>query len=349
MSRLPFLIIIFSVLFSISCHIGSNKSEAINAKWKKIPDSWIKRATQPAYQKPDTVLLHEFAKIVKLDTGGESPSDSGKYAVFNSLHVDLDGDGKDEFLCLQGWNVDSPYLCVFKQFNDGWYLIYIEQIETFFKSPALYVANNYSKNKTFYVRQSYEHDADIAMDGYRFYKLIDNNVYKCLDILDGAYASSGRHIAQAVKSSFEFKGDSDDLAVFYSYNFFPSYVFESDYYSSIHGVSSLIEGQGIVDYVYNSKEHKYKLNIPPKSDKTVNDLTADKISCFANFASDSLFVKAYQGQIDDVIKTGTPQQKKLLREYLSLVNKDKAIYEPKTYFPGRIQVIIRQMKEHFME
>ena len=182
------------------------------------------------------------------------------------------------------------------------------------------------------------------MDGYRFYKLIDNKVYKCLDILDGAYATVGRHIGQAVKSSFEFKGNSeDDLAVFYSYNFFPLDIFER------HSVFSLIGGQDVVNYVYNSKEHRYKLNIPPKSNNTVADLTADKISCFANFVSDSLFVKAYRGQIDDVIKTGTPQQKKLLLEYLSLVNKDKAIFEPKTYFPGHLQAVIRQMKEHFME
>lgn len=343
MNCFPFLII-FSVLFSISCRSVSNNNEPINVKWKKIPDNWIKNATQLANQKSDTMLLHEFAKIIKLDTVGNSPSDSGRYAVFNSLHVDLDGDGTDEFLCLQGWDFTSPYLCVFKQFNDSWYLIYIERIETFFKSPALYVANNYSKNKTFYVRQSYDHASGVDMDGYRFYKLIDNKVYKCLDILDGAYATVGRRIGQAVKSSFEFKGNSeDDLAVFYSYNFFPLDIFER------HSVFSLIGGQDVVNYVYNSKEHRYKLNIPLKSNNTVADLTADKISCFANFASDSLFVKAYRGQIDDVIKTGTPQQKKLLREYLSLVNKDKAIFEPKTYFPGHLQAVIRQMKEHFME
>jgi hypothetical protein len=330
MNRLPFLVTLCSVLSVFSCRQSGNTNRnksTIDAHWKKIPDNWIKKATQFGYKKPDTSILREFARLIKPDTlfnvhTVHDDPDNG--FIFNSVYVDLDGDGQNELLCLQGGDLYDPFLCVFKQVNNDWYLIYKEEIETFYSSPTLYVANNYSKNKTFYLRQVYDHGSGVYIDGYSFYKLVDNHVYKCLDLINDAHIYGwGLYMNQAVKSGFEFRGDSDDeVSVDYSYNFFPGSIFKTDCPWCAHDDIQLIKGEDNVDYVYNSKKHKYMLDLATYKN-SATDLTASKITCFANFGNDSLFVKAFKRHIDTVLKIGTPQQKKILRKYLFLVNKNK--------------------------
>ncbi|TWI95958.1 hypothetical protein JN11_04233 [Mucilaginibacter frigoritolerans] len=332
MHRQSRFIILVSVLLIMSCNNIGNQfrgKETVNASWKKIPDSWIKKATQFTYKKPDTTLLSEFAKFIKPDTLNNPHAmhvDPDYGFVFNIVRADLDGDGNDELLCLQGWDVSSPSLCVFKQVNNNWYLIYMEEIDTFYNSPTLYIANNYSRNKTFYLRRVYDHGSGIYIDGYSFYKLTNNHVYKCLDIINDAHIYGwGLYLNQSVKSTFEFDGDSDDdLSVDYTYNFFPGSIYKSDCPWCAHEDLPLINGEENMDYVYNNKEHKYKLDIP-KYENKADDLTAEKIACFADFGNDSLFVKAFRRHIDTTLKIGTPLQKKILRKYLSLVDKNKTV------------------------
>ncbi|TFF36294.1 hypothetical protein [Mucilaginibacter psychrotolerans] len=242
-------------------------------------------------------------------------------------------------MCLQGWDVAIPYLCVFKQVNNDWYLVYKEEINTFYGAPTLYVANNFSKNKTFYLRRVYDHGSGVYIDGYSFYKLVDGKVYKCLDIVNDAHIYGwGLFMNQKVKSSFDFSGDSEDiLGVEYTYNFFPGMVYETDCSWCAHEDSPLINGEDNVSYRYDAKVHKYKLEIEPYKNEAT-DLTAEKIACFGDFGNDSLFVKAYRSHIDTTIKIGTPLQKRLLRTYLELAKKEKTVttetFEVKTKVGG---------------
>jgi len=327
------LIVFIPLLFVLSCHSDKDKSNAntqsINKAWRKIPDSWINRALRFNYGKVDTTLLHEFANFIKPDTLNNPHTehvDPNYGLIFNCMSVDLDGDRQDELVCLAGWDVYSPYLAVLKQVNGVWYLIYKEEIDTFYNSPTIYVANNYSREKTFYLRRVYDHGSGVYIDDDSFYKLDNNQVYKCLDIVNDAHIYGwGLFINQSVKSDFEFDGDSDDaLSVNYTYNFFPGSIYPSDYSWDGHEDKPLINGEDAVDYIYDSKKHKYKLDIPTY-ENTATNLTAEKIACFGDFGDDSLFVKAYRRQIDTVIKIGTPWQKKLLRKYLLLAQKNKTV------------------------
>lgn len=332
MRRLPYLILLVFSLLIISCnHTGSQIKNrvTIDPSWKKIPSNWIEKALRFNYKRTDTSLISEFARIIAPDTlynphAEHVDPDYGR--VFNAVSVDLDSDQQNELLCLQGWGTENPYLCLFKQVDNNWYLIYKEEIDTFYGSPTLYIANNYSKNKTFYLRRVYDHGSDVYIDGYSFYKLTDNHVYKCLDIINDAHIYGwGLYMNQSVKSSFEFMGDSqDNLSVDYIYNFFPGGIYKTDCPWCAHEDLPLINGNDNVDYVYNDKEHKYKLDIPDYKNSTT-DLTAQKIACFADFGNDSLFVKAFKRHIDTVLKIGTPVQKKVLRKYLSLVSKSKTV------------------------
>jgi hypothetical protein len=323
------LIIFLPLFFVLSCHSDKANNQPINKTWVKVPDSWISRALHFKYGKVDTTLLHEFANFIKPDTLNNPKTehiDPNYGLIFNCISVDLDGDQQDELVCLVGWDVYDPYLGVLKQINGTWYLIYREEIHTFYSSSTIYIANNYSSKKTFYLNRVYDHGSGVYINGSSFYKLVNNQVYKCLDIVNDAHIYGwGLFINQSIKSSFEFTGDSnDELSVNYVYDFFPGSILPSDYSWDSHKDTPLINGEETVDYIYDDKVHKYKLDVP-RYENTATDLTAEKIACFGDFGDDSLFVKAYQRQIDTIIKIGTPFQKKLLRKYLSLAQKSTTI------------------------
>ncbi|MGZ3835912.1 MAG: hypothetical protein ACXVB0_20525, partial [Mucilaginibacter sp.] len=250
--------------------------------------------------------------------------DPGYGRIFNAMSVDLDSDGDDEVICLLGWDIYFPALCVFKQEDGDWFLIYQEQIETSYSSPTLYVANNFSKNKTFYFRYVDSHGTGVYEDRCSFYKMINNRVYKCLDLLNEAEGVGYQaKMNEEVKASFEFSGDdSDRVWVKYKYDFFPGSFDNNSCDWCANEDVPLIAGEAGVNYKWDKKSLTYKLDLLPYQNQ-VYDLTPQKIACFGTFVEDTLFVKAFKGQIDEKLKTGTPLQKKILKKYLALVKSDK--------------------------
>jgi hypothetical protein len=326
--------LLFITLFSslLSACVRTSKNEHDNQKNNKIngikiPSWWIEKASHFNYTRDNIALLRQFNSFVKPDTLFNPHAehvDPGYGRVFNILFTDLDGETGDEMIGLLGWDYSSPDLCVFKQLKGDWYLVYREEIDTFYGSPTLYVANCFSKNKTFYLKRVYDHGSGVYIDGYSFYKLINNKVYKCLDIINDAHIYGwGLYMNQAVKTSFEFSGDeNDEVYVDYVYNFFPGAVNKGDCSWCANEDIPLVKGDDNVPYIWDNKLHIYKLSIPSYNDRPEN-LTERKIACFGAFGNDTLFVDAFRNQIDETLKTGTPQQKKILKKYLTLVKRDK--------------------------
>lgn len=326
MSRFISLALLTLALLAASCKNHIESKARVDPGWKKIPDRWIRNAIGFNYGKPDTSLISAFAQLIKPDTLDNPHAehvDPDYGPVFNAILVDLDGDQNNELVCLQGWDVTEPYLCVFEQKGGNWYLIYKEEVSTFYSSPTLVVANNYSKNKTFYLDRVYDHGSGVYIGGYSFYKLVDDHVYKCLDIINDAHLYGwSPTLNQAVTSSFEFSDYSDEVSVSYNYSFFPGMMEKSDCPLCASDSIPYIKGEGGVIYSYNQKEHKYTLNIPAYANGA-EDLTDDKISCFADMGNDSLFIAAFRRQIDTTLKIGALKQRLILRQYLSLVDRNR--------------------------
>jgi len=291
-----------------------------------IPTAWIEKLRKFDYSRNDTVLLRKFESYIKPDTIIDTHvvHDSNLGRMLNPIFVDLDGDHGEELICLLGWSTEAPSLGVFKEIEGKWYLLYLENIYTFYNAPSLSVAGNFSKNKTFYLRHVDDHGSGIYADSYSFYKLINNKVYKCLNLLNEARIYGwGLYINQNIKMNFEFRGDgNDEIGVGYNYNFFPGAINQGDCSWCASEDVSLIKGEDYVWYNWNMKEKKYKLEIP-KYKNNIEDLTASKIACFGAFGNDSLFVAAFGDQINETIKTGTKQQKRILKEYLSILKEEK--------------------------
>jgi hypothetical protein len=321
-------ILLAIILFVSAC--GQHSGTAIHATlvvkpgWKKIPDSLITKILTLHYTVRDTGLISQLADIIKPDTALKRSE--SEESVFNIVSADLDGDGHNEIIGIIGYDAYSPLLCIFKHANGSWYLIYTEVIDTFYDAPTIHVAGNYSANKTFYLYRVYDHGSGVFIKGCSFYKLIDNKVYKCLDIMSDAHVDGwGLYINQSVKSSFDFTGNREDaLGVNYIYEFYPGSIYPTDCPWCSHDDIPLIKGDEFVWYDYNPKAHIYKLNIP-REPYAFNELNADKIACFGDFGDDSLFVKAYGKQLDTLLKTGNLKQKEIVRKYFSLVGKEKTV------------------------
>jgi len=153
MYRISVLISVFLMLFNAVHAQDVRIPKDYNVKIK-IPATWIKKLQLFDYTRNDSALLHEFESFLKPDTlinPHAQHVNEGYGRVFNMLSVNLDGGPEQELLCLLGWDITSPYLTLFKEEQGTWYLIYLEEIDTFYNSPTLYVANCFSRNKAFYL------------------------------------------------------------------------------------------------------------------------------------------------------------------------------------------------------
>jgi hypothetical protein len=325
MLRLSILFILLSSFALTHAQKDSTNPEEGNVNIK-IPAAWVDKLRHLDYTTDNSSLLREFETFLTPDTPANPHSqhvDPDYGRVLNTLFVNLDGDAANEFIALLGRDITSPYLCVFKEKQGTWYLIYREEIPTMYTSPPLAVANCFSKNKTFYIRRVYQSGSGIYEDGYCFYKLIHNKVYKCLQIVNDAHIYGwGLYLNQAVRTSFEFSSDGDDcIAVDYIYNFFPGQLSKDQCSWCINDNIPLIKGDAPVTYIWDHRQSKYILKIL-RYPNPLEDLDAAKISCFGDFGNDSLFVRAFAAQIKDVLNTGTAQQKRILTQYLTLVKKE---------------------------
>jgi len=296
--------IILLVLFLISFP-SCRKENTIS--YTRVPDKWIEELKKYDYSKkqnPD--ILDMYGKLISPDTliGTKAHIDNG---FVNCIQVDLDGDNVPEIIGLFGWDLEYPELAVFKQINNTWYLLYRETFHMFYKQPELVVANNFSKNKVFYIRWLHERGSGVYCDAYHFYKLIDNKVYPCLEIVNKASIMGwGLTLNQDVSSKIEFNStDSDLIAVQYKYNFFPGAVDDNDKEWDSHEDVSLVKGENYIDYYWDKKEHRY---LAEKQDWD-DGLTVDKIRCFEEMGNDSLFVKAFNPEIQKNLKEGSKLQK----------------------------------------
>lgn len=301
-------------------HLNKNKPDDFNVRIK-VPDEWIEKLRRFDYSRNTKPIISEFEKIIKPDTihkphARHIDEDYGR--MLNPIFADLDGEPGEELVCLLGWDYSFSDLCVFKRTDGNWYLIYMEPIDTFYSAPSLTIAGNFSKNKVFYFRYVNNHGSGVYEDRCSFYKLIDGNIYKCLDIVNKAHIVGwGLFVNQQVESSFEFLGDEKDLLnVNYNYNFFHT----GDGAKDESGDVSLIKNEATVSYQWDVKSNTYKLG-PGYAPLEVDDLNETQIKCFGAFGNDTLFVRAFKNQLNQVLKTGTPKQKQVLREYFGQLKK----------------------------
>jgi hypothetical protein len=288
----------------------------------KIPTEWIENLHHFNYTQSNTSLLKDFESFIFPDTLTGSKGYSHDHGgLLNPMFIDLDHDQSEELIGLFGWSENDPMMAVFKLVDTTWYLIYTEPFDMFYTSPELQVVNNFSENKVFYIRWLYERGSGIYADTYHFYKLINNHVYHCLEIINKAHISGwGLKLNQSIETKFAFNcATRDEVWVTYNYSFFPGPVFDQDMSWKGHPEISFVKDENGINYVWDSLSYSYK---PEFYDRTAS-LSEEKILCMGIFGNDSLFVKAFDYEIKQTLENGTKEQKKQLTSYLNRVKADQ--------------------------
>ncbi|MDB5269262.1 MAG: hypothetical protein JWP58_2302 [Hymenobacter sp.] len=299
----------------------------------KIPDSWIEKLRTNKYQANspcNVAILKEFEGYIKPDTldgTSELVHRSGGILDYeepggrlSAVFVNLDEDVEEEVVGVFGYSRRDPCLGVFKRIDGAWYLIYMEPFFLFKESPELQIANSYSPNKVFYIRELHQRGSEVYSDAYKFYKLIDGKVYNCLELVNEASIYGwGLTLNQKVSSKFSFNSTTaDELWVSYRYNFFAGAVEKGDMPWHAHEDIAFVNGEQGITYDWNKATHMYQPypdTIPDGLDSI--RLTKDKIACFGNFNNDTLFVRAFGNEIHNILKEGSKRQKKYLQKYLN--------------------------------
>lgn len=232
----------------------------------EIPSGWMEKVRGFKYNRDTRALITDFdgfvRPVIKLAHPEAVHVDEDYGRVLNSMFVDLDGEPGEEMISLIGWDITCPYLCVFKQYDGNWHLIYIEDTDTSYTAATLNVANCFSRNKTFYYRYIASHGTGFRHDNYCFYKLIDNKVYKCLDIAGDSFSEGwGSYIDFDIKMTFEFNGDeSDGVSVNYNYNYYPGSFDRNGCTWCSNPDMPLLKDDCAVLYSWSVREKTYKLN-----------------------------------------------------------------------------------------
>lgn len=322
----PLTILFFFLTLSFRQSVAQTNTTDRNVKIK-IPTEWIGKLRNYDYKENNLTLLIQFESFIKPDSlAGSKAFSREDGSILNPMFVNLDSDMNDELIGLFGWNEEEPILAVFKMIGKDWYLLYHEPFYMFYNSPELQVVNNFSANKTFYIRWLYERGSGIYCDAYHFYKLIDNKVYPCLALINRAHILGwGLYLNQMVEMKFKFNcANADELWVTFDYNFFPGAVYESDVSWEGHEEISFVKGDYGLSYRWDTTTFTYR----PHFYNSPDDLTEEKISCFGAFGNDTLFVRAFDYEIEQTLEKGTAEQKKLLQKYLDIVKSDQKAVAP---------------------
>ncbi len=321
---------IILLLLILTCGKTLSQTESADKNVKiKVPKEWIDKLRKYDYkEKNNVLLLNQFERFIKPDSLvglKEYPHENG--GILNPIFVNLDNDPNEELIGLFGWSENYPTLAVFKFIDNSWYLLYLEPFYMFYNEPELQVVNNFSANKTFYIGWLYDRGSGIYRDAYHFYKLIDNKVYPCLDLINSAHIFGwGLYLNQTIKMNFKFNcATIDELWVSYDYNFFPGAVEENDVPWDGHEDLSFVKGSKGISYQWNDTTHTYQPQFYNNND---DELNKEKISCFGAFDNDTLFVSAFDYEIKQTLEKGTTEQKKLLEKYLKIVKTERKTVAP---------------------
>lgn len=257
---------------------------------------------------PDSLVIPADSLTVKKADGG----------IISTLSADLDGDNTAELIGIFASSGIDPLLCVFKEINKRWMLVFYEQIFEHYQSPQLMIACNFSKHKLFYIHQLYERGSGVYVDGFHFYKLIDNKVYPCLQLLSNARIYGwGLNLNQNVTMDFSIGTNEDEIWATYHYNFFPGAILPGDKIVDTHEDISLIKGEKSLSYKWNGKSMTYVPDYCTYSD--IECLNQSQIDCFNDLGNDSLFLSAFDIEIKQNLENGSQKEKQALGLYMSKV------------------------------
>ena len=334
-----FLLLILEV-FLFSCKVkplemqetNQSKTPAENKNDYNVkivmPIQWINKVFEFDYNDDSNSLAGEFADIISsynlIDEEETTQLDRFRDKdnipwYINYMIANLDEEPEPEIIAIFGLPTQVyQVLLVFKKINKNWYLLYYEPFYVHYDPPELYIANNYSPNKAFFIRKLHGRGSGLFQDAHHFYKLIDGKIYPCLVLLNESRIYGwGLTLNQDINSNFKFNSSAiDELWVTYNYHFFAGPVYEEDAPWGSHTEISFVKGKDAIGYTWDNEDKKY---IPNFYTYSPDNLTEERITCFWTLGdNDELFIKAFDYEIRKTLENGSKEEKEILQWYIDI-------------------------------
>lgn len=221
MSRIiAVLIIILSISgLENTAESGTKKRElsgqASEVNITSVDARWLQKALLYDYKSDARPLVKEFAQAHPSEAlPRDTKLDSEAY--LNIMTVYLDEIPEPEHLLFIGQDQAHTMLYVIARRGEQWTIIFEEYVDMFNEEPELYIINQDSRNKLFYIRMLQERGSGVWLLTYRFYKMVGGTVYDVLDIVQQSNlmlepSDLYEHVDAIVR------GDSDGIFVTYKY------------------------------------------------------------------------------------------------------------------------------------
>ncbi len=308
------LVLIIAILSLAGAAPGAEKKDpAVDARW-------LERALHYDYESDAGPLVKEFAQAHPSEAlSADAKLDDGAY--LNIMTANLDEDPEPEHLLFIGPDSAHTMLYVISRRGGQWKIIFGEYVDLFNEDPELYIINQHSRNKLFYIRTLYERGSGVWLFTWRFYRIVRGTVYNVLEIVqDSNLALEASNLYQHADTIV--RGSSDGVFVTYRYRFAPSMQLlislglAKDY--SNERKVDLIDDEENVLYTWNEASRKL---VPSLEDSKLSEA---KIQCFSKLGDEYLFAKAFEKELREIAKSGTADQKKVAEYLLKKKPKSKS-------------------------
>jgi hypothetical protein len=271
-----------------------------NNTGKFVSEEWI---TSSLKNENSVELIKNFEASFPSEASKKNEIDKSTNEPYLSLtKINLDDDEGSEYVLFIGSNYSRT---MFYVIDDNFKILYQEYLWLFNDYPQLIIYNSRDQHKTLSFRYLYGRGSGHWLFSKRFFKVFEGKVYLVLEVADD---SNDTFNFRGINGRIELKEINEYNGGFYlsySYNIYPhqkvlEYLgIEDENYSLIKK-----EKQSLI-YIFNETEKKFIL--------TGIDKTSIKDKYFFEPGNDSLFIKAFVKELDNIESTGTDIDKKVVK------------------------------------
>ncbi len=281
----------------------------------RVDPNWLERAQRYDQASGAAALVREFARAhpSKALEQGLSP---GEGAYLNLTTVNLDEDPEPEHLLFIGADAAHTMFYVIDRRGDEWAIAFEEYVDLFNEEPELYVLNQPSPNKVFYLRTLHERGSGIWLFTYRFFRLIGGRVHEALEIVQESNLQlDASELYQNAESIV--RSSPDGISVKYRYRFAPSQRLLIEL-GVLKGYSEdsrvvLIDDEDTVSYTWDGERNQL---VPRASGE---GLTEEKVRCLMDLGKADRFATAFGAELKELATKGSAAQKTAAAYFLGKV------------------------------
>jgi hypothetical protein len=264
-------------------------------KGKTVPKEWISSALKIEDR---LSLIHKFEELfppeIKSNINGSEP-------YLNLTKINLDEDDESEYVLFIGMDYANTMLYLIDDDNK---IIYQEYLWLHNDYPQLVIYNSKDQHKTLSYRYLYRRGSGQWLYTKKFLRIYNSEVFLVLEIVDDSNNTFNTRGINGIVRLTRVEESDGDFYVNYSYNLYPH--------------EQVLENLGLISQDYSlikEDDKNFIYNFDQSSKKYLLygiDKNSYKPSYFFDPGDDSLFLKAFGNELDQIKQKGSPVDNKIV-------------------------------------